>query len=322
MIGPVLATRLTERFGLSTPIVLAPMAFAAGGGLAAAVSAAGGLGLVGGGYGDREWVEAQLEIAFPRDVGVGFITWTLAAKPGLLDVVLERGPRAVHLSFGDPRVLGARVKAAGIPLFCQVQCREDALLAIEAGADVVVAQGGEAGGHGDERRSTLTLVPEIADLLRDNSPETLLCAAGGIADGRGLAAALVLGADGALVGSRLWATEEANVSAAMHDAALAATGDDTVRTSVVDVVRRLAWPDRFTARVLQNQFTDAWHGREADLAATGPEVEREWVEGWAAGDPERSNTFTGEGVGLIGRIEPAAALMQRMTAEATALLGR
>lgn len=245
---------------------------------------------------------------------------SLAHSPDLLDHVLDRRPRAIHLSFGDPRPLAERVKSAGIPLLCQVQNCEDALLAIEAGADAVVAQGGEAGGHGDERRSTLTLVPEIADLLAELSPDTLLCAAGGIADGRGLAAALVLGADGALVGSRLWATTEANVSEGMRDAALAATGDATLRTTVADVVRGLDWPDRYTARVLRNRFTATWHGREAELGGADPHVAHDWAEGWADGDPERSNTFTGEGVGLIHSIEPAAAVLERMSAQAAAVL--
>ena len=314
-----LATRLTERFGLVHPVVLAPMAFAAGGRLAAAVSNAGGLGLVGGGYGDRDWVDAQLDSAQDAAVGCGFITWSLEGSPGVLDHVLERRPRVIMLSFGDPRPFAARVREAGVPLFCQVQRREDAELAIEAGADVVVAQGGEAGGHG-ERRATLTLVPEIADLLATRSPDTLLCAAGGIADGRGLAAALVLGADGALVGSRLWATAEANVSERMHAAALASTGDGTIRSSVMDIARGRSWPERFTARVLRNRFTDTWHGRETELRQAGDRVGQEWSEGWADGDPERANTFVGEAVGLIHTIEPAAAVLERMSAVAADLL--
>ena len=93
-----LVTRLTDRFGLAHPVVLAPMAFAAGGRLAAAVSAAGGLGLVGGGYGNKDWVDAQLDEAGDGTVGCGFITWSLEGSPGLLDHVLERRPRAILLS--------------------------------------------------------------------------------------------------------------------------------------------------------------------------------------------------------------------------------
>jgi nitronate monooxygenase len=315
----MLATRLTERLGLTHPVILAPMAFAAGGRLAAAVSRAGGLGLIGGGYGQRRWIDAQFDEAGDAAVGCGFITWSLARKPDLLDRVLERGPRAIMLSFDDPRPFAPRVHAAGVPLICQVQSRADAEMALEAGAQVIVAQGAEAGGHGD-RRATITLVPEIADLLAARSPDTLLCAAGGIADGRGMAAALVLGADGVLVGTRLWATVEADVAEPMHAAALAAGGDATVRTHVPDLARHLGWPERFTARVLRNRFTDQWHGREEELARAPEPVAREWREGWDAGDPERSNTFVGEAVGLIDTIEPAGAVIERMTAEAAALL--
>jgi len=315
----LLPTRLTEQFGLRHPVVLAPMAFAAGGRLAAAVSVAGGLGLIGGGYGDRGWIDAQFDEADGAGVGCGFITWSLARTPSVLDRVLGRRPRAIMLSLGDPRPFAPRIHEAGLPLLCQVQSRSDAQLALQAGAQVIVAQGAEAGGHGD-RRATFTLVPEIADLLAARSPETLLCAAGGIADGRGVAAALMLGADGVLVGTRLWATAEANVSEAMQAAALAADGDATVRTRVPDVARRLSWPERFTARVLRNAFTESWHGREAQLRRAGEPVAQEWEAGWAAGDPKRANTFVGEAIGLIRTIEPAGAVVERMAADAAALL--
>jgi nitronate monooxygenase len=319
MTDATLPTRLTERLGLAHPVILAPMAYASGGRLAAAVSRAGGLGLIGGGYGDRGWIDAQFDEAGDADVGCGFITWSLARAPDLLDHVLGRGARAVMLSFGDPRPFAPRVHEAGVPLLCQVQSRADAEVALEAGAQVIVAQGAEAGGHGD-RRGTFTLVPEIADLLAGRSPETLLCAAGGIADGRGVAAALVLGADGVLVGTRLWATAEANVAEPMHAAALAADGDATIRTRVPDLARHFDWPERFTARVLRNRFTDTWHGREAELDRAPESVGRDWGKGWAAGDPDRSNTFAGEAVGLIHAIEPAGAVVERMTSEAAALL--
>ena len=101
---------------------------------------------------------------------------------------------------------------------------------------------------------------------------------------------------------------------------LASTGDGTIRTTVADVVRKLDWPERFTARVLRNRFTDTWHGREEQLREAGPQVERDWVTGWAEGDPERSNTFTGEGIGLIHGIEPAAAVLEQMSTLAATLL--
>ena len=212
-------TRLTEKLGLEHPIILAPMGIAASGKLAAAVSNAGGLGLVGIGYRGSEWIKEQSDAAANVRVGFGFITWRLAEQPDLLELALDRQPTAICLSFGDPRPFAEQILAAGVPLICQVQTLADAKAAVEANASIVVAQGTEAGGHGGTR-STSTLVPEVADLLARISADTLLCAAGGIADGRGLAAALVLGADGVLVGSRFWASEEANVHPKFHQTAL------------------------------------------------------------------------------------------------------
>lgn len=180
----MLRTRLTERLKLAHPVISAPMGFAAGGKLAAAVSAAGGLGLIGGGYGNEQWLRQQLAVAGNQSIGCGFITWALHRQPHLLDLALEHAPRAMFLSFGDPQPFAGRIAKAGVLLICQIQTLADARRAIDVGADIVVAQGAEAGGHGD-KRATLTLVPEVADLLSARAPDTLLCAAGGIADGRG-----------------------------------------------------------------------------------------------------------------------------------------
>lgn len=316
-----LATRLTERFGLTHPVISAPMAFAAGGRLATAVSEAGGLGLLGGGYGDRAWLTEQLALVRPASFGCGFITWSLARQPDLLDLVLSHKPRAICLSFGDPAPFVDRIRDANAALICQVQTRRDAAHALDCGADVVVAQGAEAGGHG-EARATFTLVPEVADLIQQRAPETLLCAAGGVGDGRGLAAALMLGADGVLVGSRLWASREANVSPAMHAAALLANGDDTIRSQVMDLARKLDWPPRYTARVLKNAYIARWHGREAELMAVADEEAAKYRKAWAEGDPEGSNTFVGEVVGLITDVSPVSAILQRMIDDAELHLGR
>src|SRR5207248_1646501 len=224
-----LRTRLTDRLGIEHPIVLAPMGSAAGGRLAAAVTAAGGLGLIGGGYGDAEWLEREFAEAGNARIGCGFITWSLARKPQLLDQVLLHSPVAVMLSFGSPLAFSQKIRASAALLICQVQNMAHVRQAIDAGADIIVAQGAEAGGHGVSR-ATLTLVPEIADYLVRNAPKTLLLAAGGIADGRGLGAALMLGADGVLMGSRFWASDEALVPKTFQAAAVAAEGDDTVRT--------------------------------------------------------------------------------------------
>lgn len=315
-----LATRLTERFGIKHPILAAPMAFAAGGALAAAVSHAGGLGFIGGGYGDGTWLEAQFRAAGNAPIGCGFITWSLAKQPHLLDAALAHKPQAMFLSFGDPTPYVAKIKAAGAIAIQQVQTRRDAEIALDADFDVIVAQGAEAGGHG-EKRATMTLVPEVADLIAQRAPNTLLCAAGGIADGRGLAAALMLGADGVVVGSRFWASAEALVHSNQHAAAIAATGDDTVRQSVTDIARGYDWPGRFNIRVVRNGFIDQWIGQEHDMRAAGaPERER-YAAAVTAGDPAVAAAIAGEAAGLIHTIEPAGAIVARMVAEAEALLG-
>jgi len=316
----VITTRLTQVFGLKHPIIAAPMALASGGRLASAVTQAGGLGLIGGGYCDPDWIAAEFANAGNIAVGCGFITWALAEQPGLLEDTLARGPKAIFLSFGDPMPFAGAIHDADVPLICQVQTLKDARRAVEAGARVIVAQGAEAGGHG-ESRATLTLVPEIADMLAATAPETLLCAAGGISDGRGLAAALMLGADGVVVGSRLWASDEALVHPNMLAQALAADGDGTLRSSVMDIARGKTWPDRYSCRVLKNDFTDRWHGAEDGLRAD-PSAGADWTTAWGAGNTDVANTFVGEGAGLIGRIQPAADILNEMVAGAEAAIRR
>ncbi len=314
-----LKTRLTERFGLDHPILSAPMALAGGGALAAAVTRAGGLGLIGGGYGDAEWLEAQFTAAGNTAVGCGFITWSLAQKPALLTQVLRHRPRLQMLSFGDPAPFAGEIAEAGVPLVCQCQSMADIRTAIGAGAAIVVAQGAEAGGHG-ETRGTLTIVPEAADLLRRESPDTLLLAAGGIADGRGLAAALMLGADGVLVGTRFWASREALVHANHHAAILSSDGDGTTRTRVPDRLRRLAWPERFTVRVRHNALVHRWEGRDAELDAAVEAEAPRYSRAFASGDVEEAGVFFGEAAGLIDDLPAAAEIVERMVEQACGLL--
>lgn len=317
----VVTTRFTRAFGVKHPIVSAPMAFAGGGALAAAVSAAGGLGLIGGGYGDPTWLEEQFAAAAGHRIGVGFITWSLRKSPSLLTDVLKHRPAAVMLSFGDPHPFVDEIRAAGARLICQCQDMEHVEDAVDAGADVVVAQGAEAGGHG-ALRGSLSFVPEVADFVSTRAPGTLLLAAGGIADGRGLAAALMLGADGVLVGTRLWASNEALVRERHHAAIVESNGDGTLRTRVPDIARQILWPRGFTARIRRNTFTDRWHGREDELerqiAVEGPRYRQAFNEG----DPDHTAVWFGEAAGLIGAIEPAADIVERMAAQAAALLER
>ncbi|RAU92195.1 nitronate monooxygenase [Mycobacterium colombiense] len=317
-----LPTRLTDLFGIEQPILLAPMALVSGGRLAAAVTRAGGLGLIGGGYADAEWLQMQIDRAACARVGYGFITWSLARNPGVLDVALERGPAAVMLSFGELAPFADRIHAAGVPLIAQVQNLDQTRRALDAGAEVIVAQGGEAGGHGMSVRSTFTLVPEVVDFVADRSPATLVAAAGGVGDGRGLAAALALGADGAVVGTRFWATPEALVSPKAQRRALAAGGDDTVRTRVYDVVRRLDWPAEYTVRALNNAFLDTWHGNEAELSARLPEAIDAYEKALTAEDFDTAAILTGEGVGRIREVRPAAEIVAEMVGDAKRILNR
>lgn len=318
---PTIPTRLTRVLGIAHPIVSAPMAFAGGGALAAAVSRAGGLGLIGGGYGDPAWIENQFKAAAGARVGCGFITWSLRESPSLLTAVLEHRPAAIMLSFGDPRPFVAEIRAADAKLICQCQDMGHVADAIDAGADIVVAQGAEAGGHG-ALRGTLSFVPEAADRLVREAPETLLLAAGGIADGRGLAAALMLGADGVLVGTRFWASQEALVAGRHHQAILDSDGDGTLRTTVTDVARQIAWPRGFTARIARNAFTERWHGREADLEASASVEGPRYRQAFARGDPNDTGVWFGEAAGLVHEIAPASEIVRRMVADASARLHR
>lgn len=312
----MIVTQLTQAFGLRHPIVLAPMGGAAGGRLAAAVSNAGGLGLVGGGYGEREWMARELALAragTQAKWGVGLITWSIG--PGILDLALAHRPDAVMLSFGDPRPHARAIKAAGSALVCQVQGPDEARLAQEAGADFIVAQGTEAGGHGGSRAS-LPLVPAIADLV---APIPVI-AAGGIVDGRGVAAALMLGAQGVLMGTRFCASPEALGRDSAKARLVAAHAEETARTRVFDIVRGYAWPAPYTGRALRNDFTARWNGREDALAAA-LDVER--VAYRSAVDDDDYATalvWAGEGVDLVTSIEPAAALVARIGADAEARL--
>jgi nitronate monooxygenase len=315
-----LRTRLTEMLGIAHPVLLAPMGGIAGGRLAGAVSEAGGLGLIGGGYGEADWLKREFAAAGNQRVGCGFITWSLAEKPHLLDLVLAHQPVALMLSFGDPRPFAARVEAAGTKLICQVQSRDHVLQALDAGAKIIVAQGTEAGGHGGVR-STLPLVPAVVDLVARRAPDTIVVAAGGIADGRGLAAALALGAEGVLVGTRFYAT----IESLGHDNArariVASSAEDTVRTSVFDTVRGHHWPHGFAGRALRNDFADLWHGRERELAEALDRERTHYQAAAASGDVSRAVVFAGEGADLVEDVPHAREVIARMVTQAERSLG-
>jgi nitronate monooxygenase len=310
-----LATRLTECLNITHPVLLAPMALVSGGALAGAVTAAGGLGMIGGGYGDGEWLEQQFATAGNHHVGCGFITWSLARRPQLLEVALAHEPSAIMLSFGDPRPFAGRIKAAGARLLCQVQSLAHVDEAIEAEADIIIAQGAEAGGHGAQR-ATLPFVPAVVDVVARRAPHTIVVAAGGIGDGRGLAAALMLGAEGVLVGTRFYASTESLAHPAAKARMAAAMGEETIRTSTVDIARGIPWPGEFTARVMRNGFVDQWQGSEAALSAAQEREMHRYQAAAAMGDFSIACIFGGEAMGIFDAVLPAKEIVARMVAEA------
>lgn len=312
-----IATPLTRLLGIRHPILLAPMDTIAGSRLTRAVSEAGGFGILGGGYGDRTRLEAEArELNGLASFGIGFITWSLAKQPELLDIALDARPQAIMLSFGDPAAFAPRIKDRGVRLICQVQSEDMAKQALDAGADILVAQGTEAGGHGASR-TTVDIVPAIVDLAAGRVP---VVAAGGISDGRGLAAMMMLGASGVLIGTRFYASIEAAGAEEAKQRIRDADGNDTVRGVIVDWSRSLFWPAPFTARTLVNDHIRRWTGREIELMQRASEIAGEYAAAKAAGNFEVAAVFAGEAVGLIHDIPPAAEIVERIAAEAEQLL--
>jgi nitronate monooxygenase len=314
-----LSTRFTQLLGVRHPIALAPMGGSAGGALAAAVSNGGGLGMLGAGGGDPGWLDREAAIVASgtdRPWGVGFLTW--AVEAGAVEYALEFGARAVMLSFGDPGPFVERVRQAEAALIIQVTDLEEARRAVDLGADVIVAQGTEAGGHGARRgRSTLPFVPVVVDLA---APVPVL-AAGGIADGRGLAAALALGAAGALIGTRFQATAEALVDPATAKAIVQGRGEDTERSGVLDIIRGSRWPSTYTARTLGHPYLDRWRDREAELAAD-PQARQDYQDDVARGAIPSLPVWAGEAVDLITDLPAAADLVTDLATQTEEALAR
>lgn len=296
-------------FGLEHPVMSAPMAMHSGGTLAAAVSAAGGMGSFGGIHATEgpDWVLAQAALVREQTdhpFAIGFITPFLRFAEGHFQAALDAHAAAIALSFSDPGDWAARVKDAGSRLICQVQSFEGAELAVAAGADVLVAQGNEAGGH----TGTMSMLPLLAGLA-DAHPDVPLLAAGGVASGRTLAAALLAGADGAWLGTAFLATPEAvEIGAAHKEAIVASDGGDTVFTRAYDIASGLPWPSGIGERVRRDAFTDEWTEREAVL--------REQREGVTAGAP----ILYGQSARFVGAVRPAAEVVRDVCDEAERIL--
>lgn len=298
---------IREILGVDKPVVLAPMGFISGGALAAAVSRAGGLGLIGAGYGDADWIRREFELAGGTPVGVGFITWSLAKRPELLDLALRYKPCAVMLSFGDPAPFAQKVRDAGARLILQVQDLRTARQALRANPDVLVAQGTEAGGHAGTR-SLFALLPAVIDIAQGRP----VLAAGGIAEHRGYQAALAFGAAGALVGTHFLAAEESLAAPEAKQRVVQADGDATLRTTVFDIIRGYDWPDAITARALRNAFTGKWHGREDDLRKSLDREKSSYRDAVGRRDFDTALVFAGEGIDLIDAVLPAAGIVERI----------
>jgi nitronate monooxygenase len=216
------------------------------------------------------------------------------------------------LSFGDPRPLAGPVRASGATLIIQVTTLDEARQAVDLGADVIIAQGTEAGGHSARRGwATLAFVPVVADLA---APVPVL-AAGGIADGRGVAAALALGAAGALVGTRFLATPEALLDPEAKKAIMSGHGEETERNAVLDIARGSRWPRRYVARTLPHPVLDEWRDREDELAAS-PSAKSDYQRRVASGELPPLPVWASQAIDLITDLLPAADVVTDLVAQA------
>ncbi|MGI8750733.1 MAG: NAD(P)H-dependent flavin oxidoreductase [Acidimicrobiales bacterium] len=255
--------------------------------------------------------ELGVVAATDRPWGVGLITW--AATDEVLRLVPGYGPAAVMLSFGDPAPYAAAVRESGTRLICQVQDVEGARRPWPSTPTPSWPRGPRRAATGAAR---LPLVPAVVDAV---SPTPVL-AAGGIMDGRGLAAALVLGAEGAVLGTRFYATPEALGTEGAKARLVEGGGDQTTRTQVFDAARGFAWPEPYTGRALRNAFLEAWSGREDERRDA--DAREGFAQGQADGDPDVALVWASEGIDLISALEPAGDLVARVVAEAEAILRR
>jgi nitronate monooxygenase len=308
-------TRWSTAMQLDAPIVNAPMGGAAGGRLAAAVSRAGGLGMIGSGSsGSTPQLEAQLwqlgNLQHP--FGIGLIEWVVKQDPRLLDTALEARPALLAVSFGEDWNWVGRARDAGCVTATQVADVEAAQRAADAGVQVLVARGSEAGGHGTPAVSTLPLLTSILDRV-----DVPVLAAGGIASGRALAAVLAAGASGAWIGTAFAACQESLLPDTARQVLIDARADDTLATRVFDVALGYPWAATVPERVVRNAFTDVWDGRIPD-----DDARAQLRDAIADDDFRVAPVNAGQGVDSVTAIEPAAAVIARLCADAHAALAK
>ena len=314
----MLRTRVCSLLGIDFPIISAPMAGTATAALATAVSKAGAFGMIGSGLNpDPSWIKEQIQAVREKTdlpFGVGFIS----SAPGIekvIEAAFDAKVAAVSHSFVDPTPFINQAKGRGVKVFAQVQTMADARKAIAAGADIITAQGSEAGGH-TGHLGTLPFVRAVVEIAGDIP----VVASGGIADGHGVAAALMLGAEGVWIGTRFIASLEWAGPGWARDQVIMADADDTILTKVYDLVADAPFPLDVGDRVIRNSFTEAWHGRETELMARQGELLEQIATASAAGDTAIAPVRAGTVSGLIGSVEPAGDILRRIVAEAEAVL--
>ena len=315
----MLYTRICDLLGVKHPILGAPMSGGiAAAELAAAISEAGSFGLIGGmTTGGTDWLREQVRRVREltnKPFGVGFIS-SFPGLDELVQVALEERVTAVSHSFADPTRYVAPAHTAGVKVIAQVQTVAQAVTAANAGVDVLVAQGTEAGGH-TGYSGTLAMVAAVLDVAGDIP----VLAAGGIADGRGLAAVLVLGAEGAWMGTRFYASKEAGAGNWEKERMVQAGTGDTVLTKIYDLTLGFPFPATVGDRVLRNDFTAEWHGRDDEVVAQGEELRSQVIAAMKEGNARIAAVRAGNAVGLIHEIEAAGDIVRQVVAEAEHIL--
>jgi nitronate monooxygenase len=317
----MLKNRFTEMFALDYPIMSAPMAMHSGGKLAAAVSKAGGLGSFGGVHRTKgpDWLReeiAYIRSQTDRPFAVGFITAFLPMFKQHFAAVLDEKVPVVALSFGSPQPWLDQAKSAGAKVMCQVQSMEHAREAADGGADVIVAQGNEAGGH----TGTMNLLPLLVKVI-EAFPDTPVLAAGGIASGRALAAVLAAGADGAWAGTAFLATPECVEVPDEHKRTIVESdGEDTIYTRSYDVLWGQPWPGGIAERVQRNKFTDEWHGRDEEIVQRREELQKQVQAGEADFNSGLRAVLYGQSAGAVHAVRPAAEVLRSICEDAERII--
>jgi len=307
-----LQTAACQVLGIDLPIVQAGMATYTSAELVAAVSNAGGLGIIGSLGRNRDDLRDEIRrvrALTSKPFGVNHVVCLINDE--CVELTLAQRVPVVSLSWGRASELTDRAHDAGLKVLHQVTTPEEAGATAADGADVIVAQGTEGGGHVGATMSTMALVPQTVDVVK---PVPVL-AAGGIADGRGVAAAIMLGAQGVLMGTRFLATVECHGRGHSKDALLNSLGSQTVASKFFDDVQGIQWPGA-VVRAIRNPILDEWGRRADEWAQSADSLRPALLAAIANGD----FVLAGEAVGLVHEILPAGELVKRIAAEAESLL--